>query len=220
MKKKTKAWGMMTLRADGKEKVSEIFEHLKTHLMQSSHKDYSFKFDENLYFFEEEKWYTLTAYFEGCGEKTLHSYLKESGKYCNHDSAIESKEWETKFEFTEDSKEYDLLCRETAYFYHRSGEDLEKLELVETLKQSFCRNAYTLSHFTDYPEKEIANALGLGKKYENSKNYELHREQCLRKAVASYKVMNNTKLTVEEAEKNLIKMFPFLQKEKVNTYQN
>ena len=85
---------------------------------------------------------------------------------------------------------------------------------VETVKQSFSRNAYTLSHFTDYTTKDIARALGLGGKYKNSENYEEYREQCLRKAVASYRTMNNTKLTVAETEKKLVKMFSFLQKEK------
>lgn len=213
MQKKANAWGMMTMHAEDKEKVTVIFECLKKHLMQNSSKDYAFAFIEDTHFFEEEKGYTLISYFEGAGKTILHSHLEKLGKCCTHDSAVNAEEWEAKFEFTEESKEYDLLYRETVYFCHRKGEDVENVQPVETVKQSFSRNAYTLSHFTDYTTKDIARALGLGEKYKNSENYDEYREQCLRKAVASYRTTNNTKLTVAETEKKLIKMFPFLQKE-------
>lgn len=212
-KKKTNAWGMMTLHAEDKEKVTAIFGCLKKHLMQSGSKDYTFAFVEDTHFFEEEKGYTLISYFEGTGKTILYSCLEKLGRCCAHDSAANTEEWEAKFEFTEESKEYDFLCRETVYFNHRKGEGIENIQPVETVKQSFSRNAYTLSHFTDYSGKDIARALGLGKKYENSENYEEYREHCLQKAAASYRTMNNTKLTVAETEKKLIKMFPFLQKE-------
>lgn len=212
MQKKANAWGMMTLHAEDKEKVTAIFECLKKHLMQSGSKDYDFAFVEDTHFFEEANGYTLISYFEGTGKTILHSHLEKLGKCCTHDSAVNAEEWEAKFEFTEESKEYDLLNRETVYFCYRKGEDVENVQPVETVKQSFSRNAYTLSHFTDYTVKDIARALGLGEKYRKSENYEEYRKQCLRKAVASYRVMNNTKLTVEETERKLIKMFPFLQK--------
>lgn len=210
---KTNAWGMMTLYAEDKEKVTAIFECMKKHLMQSSSKDYDFVFVEDTHSFDETNGYTLISYFEGGGRTVLHSYLEKLGKYCTHDSAANAEEWEAKFEFTEESKEYDILNRETVYLCHRKGEDVENVQPVETVRQSFSRNAYTLSHVTDYTTKDIARVLGLGERYKNSENYEEYREQCLRKAVASYRTMNNTKLTVAETERRLIKMFPFLQKE-------
>lgn len=213
MQKKANAWGMMTLHAEDKEKVTAIFGCLKKHLMQRGSRDYSFAFVEDTHFFEEEKGYTLISYFEGTGRTILYSCLEKLGKCCTHDSAVITEGWEAKFEFTEESREYDLLCRETVYFCHRKGENVENIQPVETVKQSFSRNAYTLSHFTDYTEKDIARALDLGGKYRNSENYEEYRKQCLRKAAASYRTMNNTKLTVAETEKKLVKMFPFLQKE-------
>ena len=213
MQKKTNAWGMMTLYAKDKEKVTAIFECLKKHLMQSSSREYAFAIVEDVHFFEETNGYTLISYFEGAGRTVLHSHLEKLGKCCTHDSAVNTEEWEAKFEFTEESREYNLLCRETVYFCHRSGDDIEKLDPAETVRQSFSRNAYTLSHFTDYTTKDIARALGLGERYKNSENYEEYRIQCLRKAVASYRTMNNTKLTVAETERKLIKMFPFLQEE-------
>lgn len=213
MQKKANAWGMMTLHAEDKEKVTAIFGCLKKHLMQSGSKDYTFAFVEDTHFFEEEKGYTLISYFEGTGKTILYSCLEKLGRCCTYDSAANTEEWEAKFEFTEESREYDLLCRETVYFCHRSGVDIEKLDPIETVQQSFSRNAYTLSHFTDYTVKDIARALCLGERYKNSENYEEYREQCLQKAAASYRTMNNTKLTVAETEKKLIKMFPFLQKE-------
>ena len=213
MQKKANAWGMMTLYAEDRKKVTAIFECMKKHLMQSSSKDYDFVFVEDTHFFNETNGYTLISYFEGGGRTVLQKKKKKLGKCCTHDSAANAEEWEAKFEFTEESKEYDLLNRETVYFCHRKGEDVENVQPVETVRQSFSRNAYTLSHLTDYTTKDIARALGLGEKYKNSENYDEHREQCLRKAVASYRTMNNTKLTVAETERRLIKMFPFLQKE-------
>lgn len=210
MQKKANAWGMMTLHAEDKEKVAAVFECMKKHLMQSSSKDYDFAFVEDTHFFEETNGYTLISYFEGGGRTVLHSHLEKLEKHCTHNSLANAEEWEAKFEFTEDSKEYELLSRETVYFCHRKGENVRP---VETVRQSFSRNAYTLSHFTDYTTKDIARALGLGERYKNSENYEECRKQCLRKAVASYRTMNNTKLTVEETEKKLVKMFPFLQNE-------
>ena len=210
---KTTAWGMMTLHADNKEKATAIFNCLKTHLMQTKHKEYNFKFDETLHFFEEEKWYTLIAYFDGTGKQLLPSFLKNLGAYCVQDPVASAEEWEAKFELAEDSKDLDLLCKETIYFYHRAEDDIEKLEPIETIRQEFNRNAFTLAHLMDYTEKQIAKALGLGKKYENSENYDDYRKQCLLKAVASYRTMSVKPMDASESEKRVLKSFPFLKKE-------
>lgn len=213
MQKKTNAWGMMTLHASNKEKATAIFEYLKTQLMHTKHKDYNLVFDETLYFFEEKNWYTLIAYFDGTGKVLLQSVLKNFGDYCDQNPSATAEDWEAKFEFTEDSKDLDLLCKETIYFYHKTEDDIKKLEPIEIIRQEFNRNAFTLSNLMDYTEKQIAKALGLGKKYENSENYDDYRKQCLLKAVASCRAMSVKPMNADESEKWVLKSFPFLKKE-------
>lgn len=213
MQKKTNAWGMMTLHAEDKETATSIFECLKTQLMQTKHKEYNFKFDETFHCFEEEKWYTLIAYFDGTGKVLLPSFLKNLGAYCAQDSVASTEEWEVKFEFNEDSKDYNSLCKETLYFGHRLGDEIEKLEPIEAFCQKFNRNAFTLSNFTEYTGNKIAKTLELGEKYRDSENYDKYREQCLREAVASHRIMSVKQMNVDESEKWILKSFPFLKKE-------
>lgn len=213
MQKKTNAWGMMTLHADNNEKATAIFDCLKTQLEQTHHKDYNFKFDQTLYYFADPKWYTLIADFDGTGKQFLKSFLKNLGIYCAQDPVASTEEWEVKFEFNEDSKDYNSLCKETLYFGHRPGDEIEKLEPIEAFCQKFNRNAFTLSNFTEYTGSKIAKTLELGEKYKDSENYDKYREQCLREAVASHRIMSVQQMNADESEKWILKSFPFLKKE-------
>lgn len=206
------AAGSVTLVTDTKEHAVQIFEALNKHLNQG---DYYTEFFDNALGIthESDTSCTVECDFEGGGRWSYETNVKNLGYWCEQDELLTELPWTMRFDFNDE--ETGFLYHAVEELVHKAGQNLEKIKRKEIDYTDYNRDIFSLYKIMGYDNVYLSETFQLGKNYvsefDDAEEYEDHREECLEEAASSYIALENASATQEEAEKYILKNFPFFE---------
>ena len=206
------AAGSVTLVTDTKEHAVQIFEALNKHL---NHGDYYTEFFDNALkvTHESDTSCTVECDFDGSGRWSYETNIKNLGYWCEQDPLLTELPWTMKFDFHDEDT--DFLYHAVEAIMHKAGQTLEDIAFAEIGYTDYSRNVFSLNKLMGYDKEYLSETFQLGKtfvsEFDDAEEYEDHREECLEEAASSYIALADSSATQEEAEKYILKNFPFFE---------
>lgn len=121
--------------------------------------------------------------------------------------------WKLKFDFNDE--DVDFLYHAVKELTHEAGQNLEKITCKDIDYTDYNRNVFSLYKIMGYDAIYLSETFQLGKEYiseySDAEEYENYRKECLEEAASSYISLINSSATQEEAEKYILKNFPFFE---------
>lgn len=206
------AAGSVTLVTDTKEHAVQIFEALNKHL---NHGDYYTEFFDNALkvTHESDTSCIVECDFDGSGTWSYETNVENLGDRCEQDPFLTELFWKLKFDFNDE--DVDFLYHAVKELTHEAGQNLEKITCKDIDYTDYNRNVFSLYKIMGYDKEYLSETFQLGKNYvsefDDAEEYEDHRLECLEEAASSYIALENASATQEEAEKYILKNFPFFE---------